>query len=89
MKMIIAIVPDSDADAVSQALTQASLRVTRIASTGGLLRRGNTTFLVGLEDEEVPGALEKIKANCAPPEPGAESRRGVLFVLKVDDYIHL
>ena len=30
MKMIIAIVPDSDADAVSQALTQASLRVTRI-----------------------------------------------------------
>lgn len=86
MKLIIAIIPDTDNDAVSQALTNADLRVTYIASTGGFLRRGHSTFLVGVDDEKVEQALAIIRKTVSEPS-GAEKRRGVIFVLKVDQFI--
>ncbi len=87
MKMIIAILRDVDSDPVSHSLTSASYRVTVIASTGGFLRRGNTTLLIGTEDEKVDKALEIIKQSCTPPsEPGA--KRAIIFVLKIDQYTH-
>ena len=46
MKMIIVIVQDNDADTLTQAFTAGSFRVTRIASTGGFLRRGVVTMLL-------------------------------------------
>jgi uncharacterized protein YaaQ len=87
MKMIISILRDMDSDPVSHALTSASYRVTVIASTGGFLRRGNTTLLIGTEDEKVEAALDLIRKNCAPAsEPG--QKRATIFVLKVDQYTH-
>ena len=46
MKMIILILKDNDSDAVTQALTSAQYRVTRVASTGGFLRSGVVTLLL-------------------------------------------
>ncbi len=87
MKLILAIVRDTDSDTVSNALTTAAYRVTHIASTGGFLRRGQSTLLIGLEDDQVQDALAIIRESVtATPEPG--TRRAVMFVLKVDDYIH-
>ncbi len=87
MKMIIAILRDADNDPVSHALTTANFRVTTIASTGGLLHRGQTTLLVGTEDDQVTSALSLIKQNCSPAtEP--DQKRGIIFVLNVDEYIH-
>jgi uncharacterized protein YaaQ len=87
MKMIIAILHDVDNDPVSHALTSANFRVTTIASTGGFLRRGQTTLLIGTEDEQVESAVKIIKQNCGPsPEPDQKS--GIIFVLKVDQYVH-
>lgn len=87
MKLIIAILRDVDHDAVSQGLTSAGFRVTMIASTGGFWRRGNTTLLVGCEDEQVEHALELIRQNVAPgAEPG--TRHATIFVLKVDKFVH-
>lgn len=87
MKMIIAILRDVDSDPVSHALTAANFRVTVIASTGGFLRRGNTTLLVGTEDEKVESALDLIRSSCTPPsETGG--KRATVFVIKVDQYIH-
>jgi uncharacterized protein YaaQ len=87
MKLIIAIVPDTDSDAVSHGLTSAGLKVTYIASTGGFLRRGHSTLLIGLEDEKVSGALQTIRENCAPAADSGE-KRGVIFVLNVAQFIH-
>lgn len=82
MKMIVAILPDSDNDAVSAALLNAGLRVTTIASTGGILSSGTSTLMVGVQDDQVEPALRLVKDNCAPaPEPGL--KRGSLFVLNV------
>ena len=87
MKLIIAIVRDTDNDNVSRALMTSEFRVTGIASTGGFLRRGQSTLLIGLEDSQVPQALEIIRTHCTPAtEPDQKS--AVIFVLKVDQYIH-
>jgi len=87
MKLIIAIVRDSDSDAVSRALTSNKFRVTGIASTGGFLRKGKTTLLIGLEDDQVEQALQIIRTSLSPAtEP--EETRVVIFVLKVDNFDH-
>lgn len=82
MKLIIAVLRDEDNERVSHALIEAGFGVTRIASTGGFLRRGSSTMMVGLDDEQVESAIAIIRSSCAPPsEPGV--KRGALFVLNV------
>ena len=61
MKMIYAIVSNDDSHIVSSALTKAGFFATKIASTGGFLMAGNTTFMIGTEDELVDQALQIIR----------------------------
>ncbi|HPW53775.1 MAG TPA: cyclic-di-AMP receptor [Erysipelotrichaceae bacterium] len=61
MKLIIAIVSNDDSSAVSARLTEHGFMVTRLSTTGGFLRAGNTTMLIGTEDERVEQAIELIK----------------------------
>jgi len=61
MKMILAVVQADDAAAVIEALVAAGHRVTRIATTGGWLRRENATLLMGLEDNVVGSALQILR----------------------------
>ncbi|MDD5368662.1 MAG: cyclic-di-AMP receptor [Anaerolineaceae bacterium] len=85
MKLIIAIVRDNDNDPVSRALTAQGFRVTLVASTGGFLRRGSTTLLIGVEDAQVEQGMNLIRDNLAPPsEPGAH--RATIFVLPVEHF---
>jgi uncharacterized protein YaaQ len=56
MKLAVFVVDNSKADASVDALVAQGFRVTRLASTGGFLRRGNTTLLVGLEDHQIDRA---------------------------------
>ena len=60
MKLILAIVHNDDNVLVSSSLTKAGFHVTKMASTGGFLMSGNTTFIMGIEDEEVDKAIEII-----------------------------
>ena len=60
MKLILAIVSNDDSSSVSTALNKANFSVTRLATTGGFLRAGNTTIIVGTEDEKVEKAIEII-----------------------------
>lgn len=88
MKLIVVILQDSDCEPVSQGLIQQGFRVTRIASTGGFLRRGMSTLMIGVEDEQVDAAIEVIRQNTAPSvEPGI--RRATLFVLPVENYTQI
>ena len=84
MKLIFAIVHDADSDSVTQALTSADFRVTRVASTGGLLHRGMTTLLIGLEAEQVEDAIKVLRQTCTPAAEGVQ--RATLFVVPVDRF---
>ena len=64
MKLVIAIVHDEDARSLLEDLTKREFRVTKLASTGGFLKAGNTTVLVGVDDDEVDKVMEIIGENC-------------------------
>jgi uncharacterized protein YaaQ len=84
MKMIIVIVRDPDADPVTQALTSENFRVTRIASTGGFLRSGVATLLIGVEDGDVDAAINVLRKNLGEAKP--DEKRATLFVVPVERY---
>lgn len=60
MKLILAIVNNDDSHTLSSGLTRAHFFVTKLATTGGFLMAGNTTFLIGTEDEKVDEVLSII-----------------------------
>ncbi len=88
MKLIVAIIKDRDALNVSDALVEREFRVTRIASTGGFLRHGNVTLLVGVEAEAVDEVFGIIEGNCAPPEREGE-HKATIFVLPAEDFVQI
>lgn len=64
MKLVVAIVQDKDSNRLSNALIKDGFRATKLASTGGFLRAGNTTFMIGIEDERINEVMQVIKTNC-------------------------
>jgi len=64
MKLIFAIVNGDDSHAVSKALTENGFFATKLASTGGFLSKGNTTFLICTDNEKVDKAVDTIKEKC-------------------------
>ena len=64
MKLILAIVQDKDSNRLAHEFIDANIRATKLSSTGGFLKAGNSTFIIGLEDERVQDALELIKKTC-------------------------
>lgn len=64
MKMITAIVNKEDSRNVCSALVRAGFSVTRMSTTGGFLMAGNTTLLLGVEDERVNPCIEVIRDCC-------------------------
>lgn len=63
MKLIIAIVNNDDSHEVHRELTKSGYYLTKLATTGGFLQKGNTTFLIGTEDDLVEKALSIIQEN--------------------------
>jgi uncharacterized protein YaaQ len=85
---MIAIVNDADYDKVARLLTEEEYRVTMVASTGGLFRRGSSTLLIGLEEEKIARAMQIIKENSTSSE-GAGAHKATIFVLNIKEYIRL
>ncbi|MCI6755016.1 MAG: cyclic-di-AMP receptor [Lachnospiraceae bacterium] len=77
MKLILAIVSNDDASNVCSALTAENFSVTRLATTGGFLRAGNTTMIVGTDDDKVDHCIELI---------GSESKRRTEIVPSTASY---
>ena len=83
MKLVIIIAKDNDADTLTQAFTAGNFRVTRVASTGGFMRSGVVTMLLGVEDEQVDAAIKV--AHTALPASG-DKKRATLFVVPVQHF---
>lgn len=61
MKLVYAVVNNDDSHSVSSSLTKAGYSATKLASTGGFLMSGNTTFLICTDNERVDDVIEIIK----------------------------
>jgi uncharacterized protein YaaQ len=80
MKLLVFVTESVHADLTIDALIDQNFRVTRLASTGGFLRRGNTTLLVGVEEDMVDHAMAIVQRTA----PRARS-----FVLDLERYERL
>lgn len=65
MKLILAIIHNEDGNKAIVALNNAGCSVTKLATTGGFLRSGNMTLLVGIDEDRIPEVLEIFKKNCS------------------------
>lgn len=77
MKLIFAIVSNDDSSNVITALNKEDYSATKLATTGGFLRAGNSTIIVGCDDEKVDHAIEVI---------GNESKRRIEMVPSTASY---
>jgi uncharacterized protein YaaQ len=64
-KLLVLIVNDQDADAVLHALIDAGWPATKIASSGGFLRRTSSTIVLGVPEPEVETVLALVRELCA------------------------
>jgi uncharacterized protein YaaQ len=65
VKLVIGIINSDDAGDLLEEITQASFQATRLSTTGSFLRTGNTTVLVGVEDEQVDKVIDIFKTCCS------------------------
>src|SRR5213080_2192081 len=98
MKLVLAVVATQVSESITDALLAAGFRTTRLASTGGFRREGNTTVLIGVEDDDVEPVLailrsgvqtiapKKTAAVAAQLPPNSGSGRGAVFVLPLEGY---
>jgi len=63
-KLVLIIAADVDADRLMHLLSERGIPVTKLSSSGGFLRRGNTTLLSGVEEERVEEVLELVRREC-------------------------
>jgi uncharacterized protein YaaQ len=80
MKLILVVVRDTDDAAVIGSLVGKGYRVTRMASTGGFLRKGNVTLMIGVDEEQIEEVVALIRQACTPETEG-EQHHATLFVL--------
>ncbi len=66
MKLIYVIVRNADSSYVTEALNKKGYYVTKLASTGGFLREGNTTLMIGTDEDKVDHVIDIVKKECGP-----------------------
>lgn len=88
MKLVITIVPEKHSSEILDALMKAQYRATLVSTTGGFLRKGNATLLIGVESEKVDDVLQHIKYVCAaiPARDALEEVYATIFMLDVEQY---
>ena len=85
MKMVMAILEDTDSNQVMNSLHQAGFPLTLIDTTGGFLRRGNSTIIAGVSDDQVDQVVDLINQECSPCG-NPFKKRATLMVFDVDHF---
>lgn len=92
MKLIIAIIEDQYTNELIKTLMENKIKITKLASTGGFLKAGNTTLLIGAKEEDLDKTISLIKTKCEvkvgkkkPKDPDIAGAN--LFILDVNEYM--
>ena len=94
MKLIIAIVNDEFSNKVIKVLMKDKVRITKLSSTGGFLKAGNTTLLIGAEDDNIESVVEMIKNECRSTKVKEGDQEltvsgANLFIMDIDQYLKI
>ena len=94
MKLIIAIIEDQYTNEIMKTLMENKLRITKLSSTGAFLKAGNTTLLIGTEEEELDNTIALIRTKCEGKEgkkrnKNADRAKVNLFILDVDQHMRV
>jgi uncharacterized protein YaaQ len=93
MKLVMAVVSNQAAEGIIDAMLAAGFRATRLASTGGFRREGNTTIMTGVDDDDVEAVLALLRSGvqtpasrkaAQQPAPDGSTGRGAAFVLPLE-----
>lgn len=85
MKLIIAILNDYDFSAVIDKLQETEYIYSKIDSTGGFLRQGKTTLMLGVPEDQVDDAVRVINHRCSPSVNPLRTK-ATLMVLDVEHF---
>lgn len=94
MKLIIAIIQDDYISKVSKVLMENKIRTTKLSSTGGFLKAGNTTLFIGVEDGEIDKVVDLIKSETESKSVKSGNDEitvggANLFVMDIDQYLKI
>ena len=94
MKLAIAIIQDEYINKVLRALMTEKIRTTKLSSTGGFLKKGNTTLLIGIDNDQVDHIIDLIKAQCKSTKvKEGESEITVgganIFIMDIDQHLKI
>ena len=85
MKLVLAVIQDADAPALIRGLSEQGFEATKLASTGGFLREGNTTLMIGVDDSRIEALKALVRSSCrartrlvAPSVPLGEPNEGLV-----------
>lgn len=94
MKLIIAIIDDQYINEIVKTLMENKLRMTKLASSGAFLKAGNTTLLIGAEEQDMDNTISLIRGICEVKEgkrrtKNADVAGANLFILDVDQHMRV
>lgn len=94
MKLIIAIVQDEYVTNVIKVLMENKIRTTKLSSTGGFLKSGNTTLFIGVDEDKVNKVVELVREECNSKKVKSGSNEVTvgganLFVMDIDEYLKI
>ena len=84
-KMIFAILEDAESESVMRAMHDAGHPLTLIDSTGGLLHRGNSTLIAGVDATDVDDFIELVNQECSP-SINPFKKRATIMVFDVEHF---
>lgn len=64
MKLVLIITQKADSKKLEEILVEKEFQLTRFEGTGGYLKKKNSTFFVGTEDEKVELLIGLVKKTC-------------------------
>ena len=94
MKLIIAIIQDDYIGKVIKSLMDSKIRTTKLSSSGGFLKAGNTTLLIGVESADVDRVVHLIEEQTRSKnvKTGNEEVRvggANLFIMDMDQHLKI
>ena len=87
MKLIVVIMEDDLSHILSKELLENKISSTKLSSTGGFLKKGNTTMLIGTDVEKEQSILDLIKKVCDENDVESDNEsKANIFVMDLEDF---